>query len=366
MRRWLCVFLLLMIAKGAAAEGEMVLENESAVLPSLVAALRIEKPLYFCGEPVPLDNQEVRERLEKELLLTLWDRAQVILWLKRSGRYMPVIENILQEEGLPDDLKYMSVIESSLLPYIGSHRGAVGFWQFIKATGRRYGLVINNDKDERRNIFTSTMAATRYLSDLYRQFGSWALAAAAYNMGEERLQRAMENQEVTDYYQLYLPLETQRYLFKIIAAKMVLSNPAHYGFNIREDDLYPPLEFERATVTCSVQTPLQLVTKAASSYYKQIKDLNPEILGDYLSKGEHTIAIPKGCSTDFGPRFDELAKEWEEANRIRSYVVKPGDNLSSIADRFNVPLRSLLHWNDVNPRSYILPGRELLIYQYNN
>lgn len=366
MRWWLCVVLVLVIAKGAAAGEEIPPENESAVLPSLIAALRIEKPLSFCGEPVPLDNQEVRERLEKELLLTLWDRAQVILWLKRSGRYMPVIEKILQEEGLPDDLKYVSVIESALLPYIGSYRGAVGFWQFIKATGRHYDLVIDNDRDERRNIFTSTKAASRYFSELYRQFGSWTLAAAAYNMGEDGVKKAMENQEVADYYQLYLPLETQRYVFKIIAAKMVLSNPASYGFDIRDDDLYPPLEFDRATVNCAVQTPLQFVAKAASSYYKEIKDLNPELLGDSLGKGEHTIAIPKGCGAEFGTRFAGLAKEWEEANRIRSYVVKSGDNLSSIAARFDVPLQSLLHWNDVNPGSYIFPGRELLIYQYNN
>jgi membrane-bound lytic murein transglycosylase MltF len=276
---------------------------------------------------------------------------------------MPVIEKTLREEGLPDDLKYVAVIESALLAHIGSSKGATGFWQFIKRTGQRYGLTINRDKDERRNIFSSTKAASLYLKELYEMFGSWSLASAAYNYGEVRLHKAMEVQEVNDYYQLYLPQETQRYLFKIIAAKMVLSDPGRYGFHVQEGDLYPPVEFDKVTVTCSIQTPLQLVAKAASTHYKQIRDLNPELRSRYLSKGEHTLAIPKGSADEFQTLYTQLITEWKEENRIHVYTVKKGENLSLIADKFDVSLDSLLRWNNVNSRGNIYPGKELIVYQ---
>jgi hypothetical protein len=368
MRWWIILCICFITAAIVSAEEESVLPTlepiaESAALPALIPALRIEGPLYFCEEEVPLHNQEVRERLEKELLLILWDRAQVILWIKRSGRYMPVIEKTLREEGLPDDLKYVAVIESALLAHIGSSKGAKGFWQFIKGTGRRFGLTINRYKDERRNIFSSTKAASLYFRELYDMFGSWSLASAAYNYGEDRLRKAMEAQEVNEYYKLYLPLETQRYLFRIVAAKMVLSDPGQYGFHVQEDDLYPPVKFDKVTVTSPFQTPLQLVAKAASTYYKQIRDLNPELRSQYLPKGEHTLAIPKGSADEFQTLYTQLITTWEEENRIRLYTVKKGDNLSLIADRFDVSLDSLLRWNNVNSRGIIYPGKELIVYQ---
>jgi LysM repeat protein len=224
-------------------------------------------------------------------------------------------------------------------------------------------LTINTDKDERRNIFSSTKAASLYLKELYEMFGSWSLASAAYNYGEVRLHKAMEVQEVNDYYQLYLPQETQRYLFKIVAAKIILSDPGRYGFHVQEDDLYPPVEFDKVTVTCSIQTPLQLVAKAASTYYKQIRDLNPELRSQYLPKGEHTLAIPKDSADEFQARYTQLITEWEEENQIRVYTVKKGENLSLIADRFDVSLDSLLRWNNVNSRGNIYPGKELIVYQ---
>ncbi|HDI60805.1 MAG TPA: lytic transglycosylase domain-containing protein, partial [Desulfobacteraceae bacterium] len=165
-------------------------------LPSLVEAMRIAPPLDFCGEPVPLDHPEVAERLEAELLLMTWNRPQVILWLKRAGRYFPEIEAILEQEGLPEDLKYLAVIESGLRPHAGSSAGAVGYWQFIRATALRYGLAVDNRKDLRRNLEASTRAAARYFKDLYAQFGSWHLAAAAYNMGEQGVAAEMLAQEV--------------------------------------------------------------------------------------------------------------------------------------------------------------------------
>ncbi len=368
MRWWFILCICFITAVTAYAEEESVLPpseavTESAAMPALIPALRIEGPLYFCEEEVPLHIQEVRERLEKELLLILWDRAQVVLWLKRSGRYMPVIEKTLKEEGLPDDLKYLPVIESALLSHIASSKGATGYWQFIKSTGRQYGLTINKDIDERRNIFSSTRAGSQYLKKLHDMFGSWSLAGAAYNYGEDRLRNVMESQEVNDYYYLYLPKETQRYVFRIIAAKIVLSDPDRYGFHIRADDLYPPVEFDTVRVTNSMQTPLQLVAKAASTYYKKIRELNPELRGRYLSKGEHTLAIPTGSADEFQPRYTLLVTKWEDENRIRVYTVKSGDNLSLIADRFKVSLNSLMRWNNINSRGIIYPGNELIVHQ---
>ena len=140
---------------------------EPIQVPSLMSSVRISGPLDFCGEPVELDNRDVRERLEKELLLTLWDRPQIVLWIKRSNRYFPIIEKMLQEHKIPQDLKYIAIAESALRPHAGSKKGAIGFWQFLKSSGRKYGLKINSEKDERRNIFRSTEAAIAYFKELY-------------------------------------------------------------------------------------------------------------------------------------------------------------------------------------------------------
>ncbi|UCF58112.1 MAG: lytic transglycosylase domain-containing protein, partial [Deltaproteobacteria bacterium] len=183
--KWTCVFILCIgILSWSNVYGE---PKERANMPSLIFSLNITIPLTFCDEQVPIDNQDIRERLEKELLLSLWDRPQVILWLKRSRRYLPHIEKMLNENTLPEDLKYVAVAESALRPHVSSGRGAIGFWQFMAGTGRKYGLVINTRIDERRNLFASTRAAIRYFKDLRKTFGTWTLALAAFNMGEEGL-----------------------------------------------------------------------------------------------------------------------------------------------------------------------------------
>lgn len=337
---------------------------ETARFPSLISILRIDPPMDFCGEPAPLDNPEVRERLEKQILLTLWDRAQVILWIKRSGRYMPYIEKMLQQHGLPDDLKYVAIVESALRPHIGSSKGAMGFWQFIQSTGRRYGLRIDRYIDERRNIFKSTEAAISYLKKLHGDFGSWALAAAAYNMGERGLQNAIDEQKTSDYYHLYLPLETQQYIFKILATKMILTDLPRYGFHLNRSDLYSPMEFDRVEIEIPGSAPVQLLAEASGTYFKTIKDLNPEIRGSYLTKGAHSVLIPRGAAETFAGRFKELYKESlvqkEDAEKI-IHVVKKGDFLSGIAEKYRVPLSHLLRWNNLRMDSQIHPGNRLVI-----
>ena len=168
--------------------------------PPLMESIQFKKTIEFCGVKIPIEDQDVKERLEKEMLLALWDRAQVILWIKRSARYFPHVEKILKQHGLPLDLKYVPLIESALRPHAGSSKDAMGYWQFLRSTGIKYGLRIDSQVDERRNVFKSTHAACKYLKDLEKQFGSYLLALSAYNMGEYGLNREIEVQENNDFF----------------------------------------------------------------------------------------------------------------------------------------------------------------------
>ncbi len=339
-------------------------------IPSLISAIRVPGPLDFCGEKVPLHEAEIREEMEKELLLSLWSRAQVILWLKRSGRYMPYIEKILKENRMPDDLKYVAIVESSLLPHIGSSKGAVGYWQFIPDTGRKYGLRVDRDMDDRRNFFSATRAAMSYFQKLHKDFGSWTLAAAAYNMGEYGLQKRIGEQKTDDYYHLYLPLETQRYVYKILAAKLILSDPEKYGFYLTQQDIYQPRQFDRVRIESPEAVSLQLIAEAAGTWFKTIKDMNPEIRGNDLTAGNHHVLIPKGRAQGFQERLATLVQKDREERQAREaarreivYVVKKGDYLSGIAERFRVPLSDLLRWNNLKHSSPVHPGQRLIIKQ---
>ncbi len=348
--------------------------TEASDLPSLINSVRINPPLDFCGEPVPLDDQRVRERLEKEMLLSLWDRAQVVLWMKRTGRYMPYIEKALRKNGMPDDLKYVAIVESALLPHVGSSKRAIGYWQFIRSTGKAYGLIINSDIDERRNIFKATDAAMSYLKKLYGDFGAWTLAAAAYNMGEYGLRSNIKFQKTDGYYHLYLPLETQRYIHKILAAKLILSNPGKYGFHMERSDFYKPTEFDRVQVAYDREIPIQMIAEASGTYYKTIKEMNPEIRGRNMPQGTYSVAIPKGAARDFHAKCKTLYQQWMADKKIKKkkavgkkkkerkhYVVKRGDNLSQIAAKFKVSLSKLLKWNGLRKNKPLHVGKRLIV-----
>jgi len=332
-------------------------------MPPLMSSIILESPIDFCGEPVPLERREVKERLEKELLLSLWSRPQVILWLKRSTRYLPHIEAALKKSSLPDDLKYIAFAESALRPHAGSRKGAVGFWQFIPDTGRKYGLVIDERIDQRRNLFDSTAAAIRYLKTLYEEYGSWTLSAAAYNMGEEGLTAETLEQTTGDFYRLYLPAETQRYIFRILSVKLILSDPEKFGFNLHNDDFYPPLAYDRVEIDCAQEIPLRIIARAAGTYFKNIKDLNPEIRGHYLGKGSHIMLVPQGSGAGFRERYKTLEKEFLASTTEKIYVVKKGDSLSLIAEKFGVPLYALLIWNRIDMNRPIHPGDHLVVHQ---
>jgi membrane-bound lytic murein transglycosylase D len=352
------VFVLCTGTCGYAQTGDI---PEMECIPSLISCLRVKPPLDFCGESAPLDSFDTRERLERELLLMLWDRDQTIMWIKRANRYMPHIQTVLKDQGLPDDLKYIPVIESALRALAGSPKGAMGYWQFIKDTGARYGLTITEELDERRNMAASTRSALSYLKKLYGDFGSWTLAAAAYNMGEAGLKNEILLQDTSNFYDLYLYQETQRYVFRILAAKLILSDPEKYGFKFTPEDLYPPEEFDRVQLELAQRTPVLSIARAARTSFKVIRDMNPEIRGYYLPKGALTISIPRGASVAFQERLARQVPSLESARIDSVYEVKKGDSLSGIAERLNIPVQSLLIWNHLSANQPIRPGDRLIL-----
>jgi hypothetical protein len=355
------LFLLLAALPGRADQPGMLAPMEVARFPSLESAIRIKGPVMFCGEFVPLNLPNVRERLEKELLLMLWDRAQVILWLKRTGRYFPFIEAALSEAGLPDDLKYVAVIESALKPHAGSRRGARGVWQFIRTTGRSHGLTIDRYIDERRNFRLATASAIGYFRDLHEEFNSWTLACAAYNMGGIGLKKRIKQQDVRDYYHLDLPTETERYVPRAIAAKLILTDPARFGFNLLPEDYYRPVPCDRVRLKIRHSAPVAVVAKAAGTYYKTIKDMNPQLLDDVIPPGEHLLFLPEGSAAGFAARYEPMILKYRKSHRGKTYTVKGGDTLTAIARKVKIPFWKLLKLNNLHNRSVIHPGQKLVI-----
>jgi len=328
---------------------------------ALIAAARIRSPLDYCGEPVPLEDPEVRERMEREVLSVLADPHQLTLSIKRSRQALAPIEEALRAQRLPQDLKYVAIAESSLRPHAGSSRGAMGYWQFIEPTGRKYGLRVDSEKDERRNLFASTQAAIAYLKDLRQIFGSWTLAVAAYNMGENGLRSDISQQNMRDYYRLYLPLETQRYVFRILTAKLILENPEQYGFRLEPDDIYPPMAFERISLETSRDATILAIAQAANTDVKMIKDLNPEIRGFRLTPGQHQLLIPKNAAVGFHDRLFQLMAQADAKRREVVYVVKEGDTLSEIAVTHGVGVSDVRAWNRLDPKKQIQPGMRLVL-----
>ncbi|WP_457554096.1 transglycosylase SLT domain-containing protein [Desulfobacula sp.] len=340
------------------------LSNEKSrhYFPSLMESIQFKKDIQFCNIKIPIEQQDVKERLEKELLLALWSRPQVILWIKRFARFSPHVEKILKQYNLPLDLKYVPIIESALRPHASSSKGAVGYWQFLKSTGRKYGLRIDSQVDERRNIFKSTHAACKYLKALENKFGSYLLALSAYNMGEYGLTREIKTQNNNNnFFSLYLPLETQRYVFKLICAKLILENKESYGFSLKKSDLYPIFSFDTIHVKSGFQIPIALVAKALDIPFKTIKDYNPELRGYYLEKGDVAILVPKGKAKGFKKKFSLQYKAWEKNYKTKFHTVKNGESLIGIAKKYQISLFSLLKLNNLSVKSMIHPDDRLVI-----
>jgi len=237
--------------------------------------------LTFAGEKVPVSMFDVRESLDRELHVNTYWHSQTVLLIKRANRFFPIIEPILEEKGLPNDFKYLAVAESALTHAV-SPAGAVGFWQILEGTGKELGLEINDEVDERYHIEKSTYAACDFLIRSYNLYGNWTMAAASYNFGRNGINRQMVRQNNINYYDMVLGEEAERYLFRIIAFKVIFENQDRYGFFLREQDLYPPLDFFEVPVDSSVTSFAQFA-EHFNTNYKMLKLLNPWLRESYLS-----------------------------------------------------------------------------------
>lgn len=259
-----------------------------------VYAIPMPDNLNFAGELVPVSNPDIRERMDRELLVNTYWQSNGLLLIKRANKYFPIIEPILEKHGVPNDFKYLAVIESGLTQAVSPAR-ATGFWQILKVTGREYGLEVNENVDERYHIEKSTEVACKYLKQAKKRFGSWTLAAASYNAGMAGVNRRLKSQNATTYYDLLLGQETGRYVFRIVAVKEILSNPKRYGFNFRSEDLYQPVP----TFNVLVEKPITDFNAFATKYdinYKILKLHNPWLREAHLnnkSGKEYFIKIPK-------------------------------------------------------------------------
>ena len=258
-----------------------------------VEALDIPNVMTFAGERVPLQDTDVRERLDREIHVNTYWHSNMLLMIKKANRFFSEIEPLLKKYNLPDDFKYLAVAESGL-DNVTSHAGASGFWQFMKATGKEYGLEINNYVDERYNLELATKVAAQYLINSKKLFGSWTNAAAAYNAGNAGITKQMKRQDATDYYSLLLNSETGRYVFRILAFKEILSNPEKYGFYVDQQDLYQAIP----TKTIIINTPVEDFAKFAKQQginYKILKIHNPWLRDTYLKNASgkaYSIKIP--------------------------------------------------------------------------
>ena len=258
-----------------------------------VEALDIPNVMTFAGERVPLQDTDVRERLDREIHVNTYWHSNMLLMIKKANRFFLEIEPLLKKYNLPDDFKYLAVAESGL-DNVTSHAGASGFWQFMKATGKEYGLEINNYVDERYNLELATKVAAQYLINSKELFGSWTNAAAAYNAGNAGITKQMKRQDATDYYSLLLNSETGRYVFRILAFKEILSNPEKYGFYVDQQDLYQAIP----TKTIIIDTPVEDFAKFAKQQginYKILKIHNPWLRDTYLKNASgkaYSIKIP--------------------------------------------------------------------------
>ncbi len=256
--------------------------------------ISLPNKLDFAGEPMPLSDPDVRERMDREIHINTYWHTNTILMIKRANRWLPMIEKELVKAGIPDDFKYLVAIETNFKNDT-SPRNAVGFWQFLKASGKEQGLEITAEVDERYDPLKATQAAVKYLKHSYAKFGNWTLAAASYNRGVSGMIRAMEHQKERDYYSLLLNEETARYIFRIVAAKLILTSPEQYGFSVIPSELYAPYKTYEVEVSESIPSLIDWAQQHSISY-RQLKRYNPWLRKDRLTIApgkKYSIKLPK-------------------------------------------------------------------------
>ena len=381
------------------------LEARVAQTPKDVSAYQLPDEIDFCGEPVDLDAPGVRERIEKEFYLVLGDRAQVVLWIKRARRVFPTIEKEAEALDSCADLKYLAVVESGLRPAVTSRASAKGWWQFMSGTGKQYGLNVDRAWDQRADLDHATRAGLTYLGKLHDKFGTWPLAMAAYNTGQGRLQRAQKRQGLEDYWTLDLYTEAERYVPRTIAIKLVMGNLEHYGFQMGIEDGWAPRETGYVKLTVPRGHDIEILDAARRSGipYRTLRELNPEMGTDVFPSGrEIVLEVPRGKEGDLRTwmtgeiaRLDKLAKAPKKprkrnrgkakrgkskkgkgvassgrkskktskgkARSRRTYKVRSGDSLWSIAQAHGCSVKQLRRWNKLGNKSVLKPGQKLVV-----
>ncbi len=281
---------------------------------------KISPDINFCGEPVPFQSDDIRERYDRELLKTAYWQSETIMYFKRAKRWFPLIEKILREQGLPEDLKYVSVIESGLTNVV-SPVGATGFWQLMPNTAKEFDMEIREEVDDRYDVEKSTYAACKYFKAAYKRFKNWTAVAASYNMGMGGLNSRMREQQVRNYYDLLLNTETSRYVFRILAYKAIFSNPKYYGYDPDEIDAYSPYDSYEVKIDSTIPNLMEYAIKMNSNY-KIVKLMNPWLRENRLTvkTGKfYTIRFPKSGIY----QYSELIPTKEDSNASVGDTILP-------------------------------------------
>ena len=258
-----------------------------------IFGIKTPETIDFAGEAPPLDQFYVKEQLDRELTVNTYWHSSTIFLIKRAHRYFPVIEPILRENNIPDDFKYLPLVESGMMNVV-SPSGAAGFWQFLDGTARDYGLTVNKEVDERYHLARATQAACRYLRDAFDKYNSWTMAAASYNAGMNRMNSVVVKQKSLNYYDLNLNDETSRYIYRILAIKEILEDPVKYGYQLDESDLFQPVSTYPVNVDSTINDLAQFALDHGINY-KLLKEFNPWLIDNKLTVEagkSYSIAIP--------------------------------------------------------------------------
>lgn len=269
--------------------------------PQKVNTLPIPDKIEFAGEVINLKRHDLRERFDRELMAFTYMHSTTFLLIKRANLYFPVIEPLLKSQNIPDDFKYLAVIESHLNPKSVSPAKAVGVWQFVPETAKEYGLEVDGEVDERYDLEKATVAACAYLRQSYEMYGSWMTAASSYNAGRKRISSSLEDQKAIDCFGLYLNEETSRYIFRLMAVKEVMSNPKQYGFHLQKDDFYHTVRTKEVEVDTAIESWADWAEKNGTDFV-QLKYFNPWIRDlklDNVTKRIYKVKIPYTEDLDF-------------------------------------------------------------------
>ena len=282
-------------------------------VPYCVTSPTVPEQVTFDGETIDLRRYDRRERMDREMMAFTYMHSTTMLLIKRANRYFPIIEPILKANGIPDDFKYLMVIESNLNNIARSPAGAAGLWQFMPATGREFGLEVNENVDERYHIEKATVAACKYFKQAYAKYGDWMAVSAAYNAGQGRISSQLDKQLASHAMDLWLVEETSRYMFRILAAKEIFNNPQRYGFLLKREHLYPPIPYKKVTVSTSIND-LNDYAKSQGITYAQLRDANPWLRDTSLRNKTgktYTLYIPTQEGMYYDPKKTEAYnKQW--------------------------------------------------------